>query len=138
MKLLVILFLILGVASPCLAGSCPDIQESANGAIQSRNNRVSQTHNTTMPDPEEQREGLSECLKSIQALGEPFTLGISLPGIDEVISGMCGAVDSFISQKINEVQNQVLNEVNNIGGGNLLKVYGTGSDHIFQLKGKIK
>lgn len=138
MKPLFILSLLLLLASPCLAGSCPDIQESANGAIQARNNRVTQSHNTTMPDPEEQRESLSECLKSIQALGESFTLGITLPGIDEVVSGMCGAVDSFISQKIDEVQNQVLNEINNIGGGNLLKVYGTGSDRIVQLKGKIK
>ncbi len=44
-----------------------------------------------------------------------------LPDFEDVISGMCKAADSYIQQKINEVHNQVLNEVNNIGGGNLLQ-----------------
>ncbi len=128
----------LAVSCPCFASSCPDIQESANGAMQSRNNRVSETHNTAMPDPEEEREALSNCLQTIQALGDPFTLGVQLPGIDQVVSGMCGAVDSFIQQKINELQNQALKELNGIGGNNIFKVYGTGGEFILQLTGKLK
>lgn len=138
MKTLFLCLLILAYAIPGFASSCQDIQESANSAIQSRNNRVSESHNTVMPDPETQREGLSDCLKSIQSIGDAFTLGVSLPGIDQIVSGMCGAVDSYISQKINEVHNQILNEVNSIGGNNIFKVYGTGGDYIIQLKEKIK
>ncbi len=106
--------------------------------MQSRNNRVSETHNTAMPDPEEEREALSNCLQTIQALGDPFTLGVQLPGIDQVVSGMCGAVDSFIQQKINELHNQALKELNGIGGNNIFKVYGTGGEFILQLTGKLK
>lgn len=138
MKAVFILLACLAIALPCMAGSCPDIQESANGAMQSRNSRVSETHNTTMPDPESERESLSECLRNIQALGEGFNLGVSIPGIDQVVSGMCGAVDSFIQQKINDVQNQALNQINGIGGNNIFKVTGTGGEYIMQLTGKLK
>ncbi len=130
--------LMLALASPSFASSCPDIQESATGAMQSRNSRISETHNTAMPDPEEEREALSDCLKTIQSLGDAFTLGVQLPGIDEVVSGMCGAVDSFIQQKINELHNQALNQVNGLGGNNIFKVYGTGDEYILQLTGKLK
>lgn len=137
MKYIVALFLLFAFAVPCAAGSCQDIQESANAAIQSRNNRVSESHNTAMPDPENEREGLSQCLGTINALGDPFNLGVSLPDFEQIVGGLCSQVDSFIQQKINEVHNQVLNEVNNIGGGNLLKVYGT-DEYIFKLTGKLK
>ncbi|MFG6375276.1 MAG: hypothetical protein K1W05_04985 [Desulfovibrio sp.] len=137
MKFLLIPIFVFALATSTYAGSCQDIQESANAAIQARNNRVSESHNTVMPDPESEREGLFQCLGTINAIGDVFTLGVSLPDFEDVISGMCKAADSYIQQKINEVHNQVLNEVNNIGGGNLLKVYGT-DEYIFQLTGKLK
>ena len=124
MKYFFIVIFVLLMATSTYAGSCQDIQESANAAIQSRNNRVSESHNTAMPDPESEREGLSQCLGTINALGDPFNLGVSLPDFEQIVGGLCSQVDSFVQQKINEVHNQVLNEVNNIGGGNLLKVYG--------------
>lgn len=126
------------IANSVWAASCPDLQESANTAAQARNGRVAETHNTMMPDPEEEREGLSQCLNTIHALGDPFTLGVQLPGIEEVVSGMCKQVDSFLQQKINEVQSQVMNAINDVGGNNPLKVYGTGEDIVVQLKGKLK
>lgn len=138
MKTIFVILLCIFMASNVYGSSCPDIQESANTAMQSRNSRVSENHNVAMPDPEEEREGLANCLKTIQALGEPFTLGVTLPGIDEVVSGMCGQIDSLIQQKINDLQNQALNQINGIGGNNPLKVYGTGGEFILQLKRKIK
>lgn len=68
MKTLSILLLMLAVSCPCFASSCPDIQESANGAMQSRNNRVSETHNTAMPDPEEEREAFQTVCKQSRRL----------------------------------------------------------------------
>lgn len=137
MKTLFTILLFMAMAAPCMAGSCQDIQESANGAIQTRNSRVSETHNTTMPDPESEREGLSQCLGSINAIGDVFNLGVSLPDFEQIVGGLCSHVDSMIQQKINEVHNQVLNEINGIGGNNLLKVYGT-DEYIFKLTGKLK
>lgn len=138
MKLIPLMLFCVLIANPVLAASCPDLQESANTAAQARNGRVAETHNTMMPDPEEERDGLSQCLNTIHMLGEPFTLGVQLPGLEDVISGVCKQVDSFLQQKINEVHNQVLNAIDDVGGNNPLKVYGTGEDIVVQLKGKLK
>lgn len=138
MKFLPVMLFCALITSTAYAASCPDLQESANAAAQTRNGRVAETHNTMMPDPEEERDGLSQCLNTIHALGDPFTLGVQLPGLEDVISGMCKQVDSFLQQKINEVQSQVLNAINEVGGNNPLKVYGTGEDIVVQLKGKLK
>lgn len=138
MKKVIALVACLFMTSAAYAASCPDMQESANAAMQSRNGRVSESHNTMMPDPEGERDDLSECLKSIQSIGDAFTLGVSLPGIDQVVSGMCGQVDSYLQQKINDVHNQALNQINGLGGNNPLKVYGTGGDYIIHLTRKLK
>lgn len=137
MKTLFTIFLFLVSVCTCMAGSCQDIQECASAAIQARNNRVSESHNTVMPDPESERDGISQCLGSINALGDVFSLGVSLPNFDQIIGSLCSQADSLIQHKINEVHNQALNEANNIGGGNLLKVYGT-DEYIFKLTGKLK
>lgn len=137
MKYFFIVTFVLAMATSSYAGSCQDIQECASAAIQARNNRVSESHNTVMPDPESERDGISQCLGSINALGDVFSLGVSLPNFDQIIGSLCSQADSLIQHKINEVHNQALNEVNNIGGGNLLKVYGT-DEYIFKLTGKLK
>ncbi len=61
-----------------------------------------------MPDPESEREGLSQCLGTINAIGDVFTLGVSLPDFEDVISGMQGGRFIYPAAVINEVHNQVL------------------------------
>ena len=114
------------------------VQEAVGGAIQERNGRVSKTHDVLMPDPETERDALSVCLGSINGIGDAFSLGVSLPSMDQIVAGICSQVDSYIHQKINDAHNQVLNTVNGLGGNNPFKVYGTSGDYILHLKGKLK
>ena len=41
MKYIAMFLLCMVLAAPCFAGSCQDMQEAVSGAIQERNNRVS-------------------------------------------------------------------------------------------------
>ena len=126
------------LAAPCFAGSCQDMQEAVSGAMRERNGRVSDSHNVLLPDPESERDSLSSCLGSVNAIGDAFSLGVTLPSMDQIVAGMCSQVDSFIQQKINDAHNQVLNTVNDIGGYNPFKVYGTSGDYIVKITGKLK
>jgi len=139
MKLLLAFTLLLTLfATPCLAGSCQDTQEAVSAAIQERSGRVTDSHNVLLPDPETERGPLGGCLSVINNIGGAFSLGVSIPSMDQIVAGLCSQVDSMIQQKINEVHNQALNAVNNIGGKNLYKVYGTGGDYVIKIRDKIK
>lgn len=138
MKYILVVMLCLTLAAPCLAGSCQDMQEAVGGAIQERNGRVSDTHDVLMPDPETERDALSDCLGSINGIGDAFSLGVTLPSMDQIVAGICKQVDSYIHQKINEAHNQVNNAVNGMGGNNPFKVYGTGGEYIVKITGKLK
>lgn len=126
------------LATPCFAGSCQDVQESVSAIIQDRSGRVSDTHDILLPDPESERSSLSNCLSVINNIGDAFSLGVTFPSMDQIVAGMCSQVNSMIQSKINEAHNKVLNTVNNIGGSNFYKVYGTGGDYVIQIRNKIK
>ena len=138
MKYIVTFLLCMALAVPCYAGSCQDMRDAVGGAIQERNGRVSNTHDVLMPDPETERDALSGCLGSVNAIGDAFSLGVTLPSMDQIVAGMCSQVDSFIQQKINDAHNQVLNTVNGMGGNNPFKVYGTGGDYVVKMTGKLQ
>lgn len=138
MKYVFAILLTLVLASPCLADSCQDVQEAAAGAMRQRSGKVSEVQDVLVPDPEAGREELSSCLSTINALGDAFSLGVTLPDMDQIVGGLCSQADSFIQQKINEAHNRILNEVNSLGGNNIFKVYGTGGEYVVNLKGKLK
>lgn len=138
MKYLVTFLLCIVLATPCFAGSCEDMRDAVGGAIQERNGRVSDTHDVLMPDPETERDALSGCLGSVNAIGDAFSLGVTLPSMEQIVAGMCKQVDSYIHQKINDAHNQVLNTVNGLGSKNPFKVYGTSGDYVVKIRGKIK
>ena len=125
-------------ATPCFAGSCQDTQEAVSAAILERSGRVTNSHNVLIPDPESDRGPLSNCLSVINNIGGAFSLGVTLPSMDQIVAGLCNQVDSMIQQKINEAHNQVLSTVNDIGGNNLYKVYGTSGNYVIKIKDKIK
>ena len=133
-----VIMLLTVFATPCFAGSCQDTQEAVSAAILERSGRVSDSHNVLLPDPESERGPLSNCLSVINHIGDGFTLGVNLPSMDQIITGLCNQVDSMIQQKINEAHNQVLSTVNQLGGNNLYKVYGTGGNYVIKIKDKIK
>jgi len=123
MKYIVTFLLCMALAAPCFAGSCQDMQDAVGSAIQERNGRVSDTHG---------------CLGSVNAIGDAFSLDVTLPSMDQIVAGMCSQVNSYINRKINEAHNQVNNAVNGMGGNNPFKVYGTGGDYIVKITGKLK
>ena len=120
-----IMFLFL-LASPAYAASCGDTQNAASAAIKERNEYAKGSINTTMPDPEETRGPLSNCLDSIHSIGSVFTLGVSFPSLDQIISGLCNQVDSMIQQKMHEALSEVRSTVNEIGRNNPFQVSGGG------------
>lgn len=139
MKILFAVLMLLTVfATPCFAGSCQDARDAANAAILERNGRVADTHDILLPDPETERGPLANCLSVINGIGGAFSLGVTIPSMDQIIEGLCKQVDSMIQQKINEVLNEAHNTVGEIGKNNPFKVYGTGGNYVLKMTGKLK
>ena len=138
MKALLLTLMLVLTSVPCFAASCSDTQNAATEAIKERNARVKDTHNTTMPDPEEDRGPLSNCLGSIASIGDAFSLGVSIPSMDSIINGMCRQVDSMIQSKMNEVLSEARSSVTAIGKNNPFQVSGSGSDVAGSLIRKLK
>ena len=138
MKTVLVMLMLVLVAVPCLASPCDDTQSAATGAIKERNARVKETHNTTMPDPEEDRGALSSCLDSVSSIGDAFSLGVSLPSMDQIISGMCNRVNSEIQSKMNEALSEARSSIGGIGQNNPFQVSGSSSGIVSGIIGKIK
>ncbi len=138
MKILLTLTLLFSFTAPCFAGPCDDTQSAASAAINERNSRVKDSHNVLLPDPELERGPLSDCLSSINSIGDAFTLGVKLPGMDQIIAGMCKQVDSMIQSKMNEIMNAAKNRVSEIGQNNPFVVHGSGTDIVISVKNKLQ
>ena len=138
MKWFFLILLCVAYVTPSFAASCQDMQDAVSRAVQERNGRVTDSHNVLLPDPESERDALSGCLGSVNAIGDAFSLGVTLPSMDQIVAGMCSQVDYLIQQKINDTHNQVLNTVNGLGDYNPFKVYGTSGDYIVKITGKLK
>ena len=136
--ILAVIVLLIVSATPCVASSCQDTQEAVSAAIVDRSGSVTNNHNVLLPDPESERGQIANCLSVINNIGDTFSLGVTLPSMDQIVEGLCNQVDSMIQQKINEAHNQVLSTVNQLGGNNLYKVYGTGGDYVLKITDKIQ
>jgi hypothetical protein len=127
MKTIICAALFLMLAAPSsYAASCADTQNAATAAIKARNESAGGAINITMPDPEDTRGLFSDCLGSINAIGNIFNLGVSFPSMEQVIGGMCNQVDSMIQDKMYEVLSEVRSKVNEIGDNNPFQVSGSG------------
>jgi len=138
MRYLLSLILCISWTIPCHASSCKDMQDSVSTAIQERNGRTTDMYNVMIPDPESERGMFSSCLDTVNSVGDAFTLGVTLPGMDQILENMCNQVNSYIQQKINDAHNEVLNTVSGIGGNNVFKVYGTGGDYIVKVTDRLQ
>ena len=138
MKTLCLTLALVLCAAPALAGSCSDTQSAASTAIKERNSAVRESHNTTMPDPEEDRGALSSCLDSVASIGDAFSMGVSLPSMDQIISGMCNRVNSEIQSKMNEALSEARSSIGGIGQNNPFQVSGSSSGIVSGIIGKIK
>ena len=138
MRTILCFIMLLLMAAPCFAGPCADTQNAASAAIRDRNAHARNTINTTMPDPEEGRSAFAGCLNSISSIGAAFTLGISLPSMDQIIAGMCRQVDSMIQDKMNEVLNEARSTVNEIGRNNPFQVSAGGHNIGVSISGQLR
>ena len=138
MKALLVAILLTAFAAPCFAGPCADTQGAANAAIKERNSRVKESHNVLMPDPEEDRGPLSDCLGSVNSIGDVFTLGVKIPSMDQIVAGMCKQVNSMLQDKMNEALSEVKSKVSEIGQNNPFQVSGNGGDLATSLMKKLK
>ena len=137
MRSCVFVLLLLMWALPCHA-DCPDAQGAASGAMRERNAKVRETLNTTTPDPEETRADTSSCLGSISSLGEAFSMGITLPGVDDIMNQMCRQVEGLLQSKLDEALGEARSAVEEIGKNSPFKVNGSGADIAGALTQKIK
>ena len=138
MKTIILVTLFLLLASPSYAASCADTQNAAAAAIKERNEYATASINITMPDPEETRGAFVNCLSIINNIGAAFTLGITLPSLDQIIAALCNQVDSMIQQKIQEVMSQVRSTVSEIGRNNPFQVSAGGMNIGIKISAKIK
>jgi hypothetical protein len=125
-------------AAPCSAASCGVTQNAAHQAMRDRNALVKESHHTTMPDPEETRGPLADCLGSIGSIGDAFTLGVSFPSMDQIVESMCRQVDSLLQDKINDVLSEAKSSIPDIGQYNPFQVGGSASGISHSIIGKLK
>lgn len=131
------LMIVLLTASPCMAVGCQDTQDAAQTAMKNRNSRANDTVNMLIPDPEEERGWLFDILASVNIFGDGFTLGVTLPSLNQIMGQVCNKAEHAIQDKIREVQRQAISSVPSIGGYNPLKVNGN-TDYIRPVTGKLK
>ena len=132
------LLMLLLAVSPGYAASCADTQNAASAAIRDRNTFAKDSINATMPDPEDTRGPFADCLDRINGIGGAFTLGISLPSLDQIIAGMCNQVDSMIQDKMHEALSEIRSTVNRIGRNNPFQVSVGGHGIGANISGKLK
>ena len=137
MRSCVLVLLLLTWALPCHA-DCPDAQSAASAAMRERNAKVRETLNTTTPDPEETRGDLSSCLGGISSLGDAFSMGITLPSMDDIMNQMCRQVEGLLQSKLDEALGEARSTISEIGKNNPFKVNGSGADIAGALTQKIK
>jgi hypothetical protein len=136
MKLFFLTLVFTLMALPAFA-ACADTQNAAAKAVRERNALVKGSINVTMPDPEDVRGPLSDCLNSIHGIGDVFSLGVSFPSMEQIIAGMCRQVDSMIQEKINDVLSEAHSTVNEINRNNPFQVSGDNRIGV-SISGRIK
>lgn len=138
MKMLFSLCLVCLFSFPCFAATpCDDVQSAANEAMKARNEQAKRAYDTTMGVPEDDRDAFGNCLEGIFSIGDAFSLGVKIPGMDQIIQRMCSQVNSMIQEKVNQAMNEVENAVSGFGDG-VLQVNGSADALAKPILGQIK
>ncbi|MBQ9407121.1 MAG: hypothetical protein IJU37_10365 [Desulfovibrio sp.] len=98
--------------------SCEDMECAAKAAAQARSEQTQRTLNTVMPAPEENRSALTSCLDSLNAVGDSFSMGVSVPSMDQILESICRDCNSYIDSKIHAASAEVENEIEGVLGTN--------------------
>ena len=115
---LILMFLLM----PCVAAladvPCDDIASAAGGAAKKRNEQVQENLNSTIPNPEENRDELASCMDAVNSLGGAFSMEVQLPSMEEIIEKMCEQVDNYIEEKIESTMRKTESEIEGALGKN--------------------
>lgn len=102
---IMVAFSFLLVNSAYASTNCPET--SVHEAVKkSRNEYMKDVYNDAILDPEETRK-LSDCLSGIEAMGDIFSMGVSLPSVDSIFDKLCGKMDSELQKTINNTMDKV-------------------------------
>ncbi len=110
MKKVVILLLCSFLFSfPCFAEEtpCDDVIEATKEAASNRNSQVQEVLDVGMPNPGDYRWEIAGCLDVIAKTGDIFSMGVTIPSMDDIITGLCKEA----SRQINDVVNDTLGNV---------------------------
>ena len=139
MKNLLAIIVSLMLPSLCLAASCEDIECAAKAAAQARHAHTQSVLNTVIPAPEDNRSSLSSCLDSLNAIGDSYAMGISIPSMDQVFESICRECNSYIDNKIQSVTASIENEIEGaLGTSHPFQVGMSASDISHALTRKLK
>ena len=87
---------------------CPEMQ-ATELAIKVRQSRTEAVYNTLIDDPEDDRGILGGCIESINVLGDAYSMGVKLPGMDQIIASLCAALNPKIREKLRKIEGLVDN-----------------------------
>lgn len=119
MRIAALIFMFLLMPCAALADvPCDDIASAAGGAAKKRNEQVQENLNSTIPDPEENRDELASCMDAVNALGGAFSMGVQVPSMEEIIEKMCDQVDSYMEEKIESTMRKTESEIESSLGKN--------------------
>lgn len=111
--------IILGLLSPISAfarkddigfgrDDCPETS-ATELAAKVRQSRAVAVYDTMIADPEDDRDVLGGCLETINVLGDAYSMGVRLPGMDQIIESLCGALNAELRRKIRQLEGMVDN-----------------------------
>lgn len=121
------------------AAGCEDVESAAQQAAKDRNEQAKKALDATMPAAEDSRSAIASCLDTLAALGDPFSMGVSIPSMDQILEQMCNQVDSYIDQKISQGMAEVETSISGaLGNNNPFEVSLNPSDISKPLTGGLK
>lgn len=94
----------MGHAAP---SCCGDVAAAAEAAAKARNDNAWDALDRNIPAPEEGRDGVIGCLDVLGGLADAFSMGVVIPGLEEIIGTMCAEANSYINQKIRKGMREV-------------------------------
>ena len=129
----------LAASTTAYAAGCEDVESAAQQAAKDRNAQAKKTLDEMMSAAEDSRSAIASCLDSVAALGDAFSMGVSIPSIDQILEQMCNQVDSYIDQKISQGMNEVETSISGaLGNNNPFEVSLNPSDISKPLTGGLK
>ncbi len=104
-KIILCLFALLFLQNQALAGNCPE-DSVVEEIKKAQTDFITEIYDTAVGNPSDSRE-FANCLSSIEDIGDIFSMGISLPSMDDILDKVCDELDHQLKNAINEAKDKV-------------------------------